>query len=92
VTNMGVVMKELHIKGDKGEMRLSVLFDSGASDPFIRSNVAMELSTPRKLPIPENLWRLMKKSCMQFLLRFNSRDEGKEIGIEAFLVDNCQFL
>jgi|BEDMetMinimDraft_2_1075160.scaffolds.fasta_scaffold05289_4 Retroviral aspartyl protease. len=85
---MGVVMKELHIKGDKGEMRLSVLFDSGASRSFIRSNVAMELSTPRKLPIPREFMAADgDKVACNFFCDLIVEIEGKEIGIEAFLVD-----
>jgi len=57
---MGVVMKELHIKGDKGEMRLSVLFDSGASDPLLEAMLQWSYPLPESCPFQENLWRLMK--------------------------------
>jgi hypothetical protein len=62
---MSAIMQELLVKGDKGEKKLNVLFDSGASRSFIRSDVAMELSTPKKLLIPrEFVVADGNKSCM----------------------------
>ena len=86
---MGTVKEVLLVKGDKGEKKLSVLFDSGASRSLIRSDVAKELSTPRELLIPREFTAAdgHKISC-----RYSSdlivEIGGKRIGIEAFLVEN----
>jgi hypothetical protein len=48
---LGIVRQDLLVKGDRKEMRLNVLFDSGASRSLIKSDVAREISTPRKLLI-----------------------------------------
>ncbi len=85
---MGVIKQELLVIGDKGEKKLSVLFDSGASRSLIRSDVAMELSTPRKLLIPRELTVVNgDKITCNFLCDLIVEIEGKRIGIEAFLVD-----
>jgi len=85
---LGVIKQELLVIGDKGEKKLSVLFDSGASRSLIRSDVAMELSTPRKLLIPRELAVVNgDKITCNFLCDLIVEIEGKRIGIEAFLVD-----
>jgi hypothetical protein len=85
---MGAIMQELLVKSDKGEKKLSILFDSGASRSFIRSDVAMELSTPKKLLIPREFVAAdgNKVTCNFFCDLIVEIGE-KEIGIEAFLVD-----
>jgi predicted aspartyl protease len=50
---MGLILKKLRIAGDKGETRLEVLFDTGASASFIRSDVVNKIATTLKLPSPE---------------------------------------
>jgi len=50
---MGLIVKKLRIAGDKGEGRLEVLFDTGASASFIRANVVDKIATTLKLPSPE---------------------------------------
>jgi hypothetical protein len=88
VTNMGAVMQVLLVKGDKGEKRLSVLFNSEASRSFIRSDVSMERSTPKKLLIPREFVAAdgNKVTC-NFFCDLIVEIGGKEIGIEAFLID-----
>jgi hypothetical protein len=88
VVYVGVIRQELLVKGDKGEKRLSVLFDSGASRSLVKSDVAMELSTPRKLLIPrEFVVADGDKIVCDLFCELIVEIEGKEIGIEAFLVD-----
>jgi hypothetical protein len=88
VVYVGVVRQELLVKGDKREKRLSVLFDSGASRSLVKSDVAMELSTPRKLLIPrEFVVADGGKIVCDLLCELIVEIEGKDIGIEAFLVD-----
>ena len=85
---MGAIMQELIVKGDKGEKKLSVLFDSGVSRSFIRSDVSTELSTPKKLLIPrEFVGADGNKVTCNFFCDLIVEIGGKEIGIEAFLVD-----
>ena len=50
---MGLIIKKLRVAGDKGERRLQVLFDSGASDSFIRQDVVDRIATRVKLPVPK---------------------------------------
>jgi hypothetical protein len=85
---MGAIMQVLLVKGDKGEKRLSVLFNSEASRSFIRSDVAMELSTPKKLLIPREFVAADgNRVACNFFCDLIVEIGGKEIGIEAFLVD-----
>ena len=50
---MGLLTKKLRVVGDKGERRLQVLFDTGASDSFIRQDLIRNIATPVKLPSPK---------------------------------------
>ena len=50
---MGLIIKKLRVAGDKGERRLQVLFDTGASASFIRRDVVDKIATTLKLPSPE---------------------------------------
>jgi hypothetical protein len=85
---MGAIMQVLLVKGDKGEKRLSVLFNSEASRSFIRSDVAMERSTPKKLLIPREFVAADgNRVACNFFCDLIVEIGGKEIGIEAFLVD-----
>lgn len=51
--NMGLIIKRLRVAGDKGERRLQVLFDTGASASFIRRDAVDKIATTLKLPSPE---------------------------------------
>jgi hypothetical protein len=48
---LGIAKQNLLVRGDKKEMRLNVLFDGDVSRSLIKSDVAREISTPRKLLI-----------------------------------------
>jgi predicted aspartyl protease len=50
---MGLIVKRLRVAGDKGQRRLQILFDTGASVSFIRSDVVDKIATTLKLPSPE---------------------------------------
>ena len=50
---MGLIIKTLRVAGDKGERRLEVLFDTGASASFVRQDAAEKIATTLKLPSPE---------------------------------------
>lgn len=49
---MGLIVKELGVAGDKGQRKLRVLFDTGASVSLIRKDLAQELATLLSLPQP----------------------------------------
>lgn len=51
---MGLIVKRLRVVGDKGERRLQVLFDTGASASFVRQDVVLRIATTLKLPSPES--------------------------------------
>lgn len=51
---MGLIVKRLRVVGDKGERRLQVLFDTGASASFVRRDVVDRIATALKLPSPES--------------------------------------
>lgn len=86
---MGIAKQNLLVKGDKKEMRLNVLFDGDVSRSLIKSNVAREISTPRKLLIQGEFTVAdgRKIICTHFC-DLIVEIEGKRIGIEAFLVDD----
>lgn len=50
---MGLIIKRLRVAGDKGERRLQVLFDTGASASFVRQDAVAKIATTLKLPSPE---------------------------------------
>jgi len=86
---VGIIRKTLLVKGDKGERKLNVLFDSGASRSLIRSDVAKEISTPRELLIQrEFIVADGRKIICKYFCDLIVEIEGKRIGIEAFLVDD----
>lgn len=51
---MGLIVKRLRVVGDKGERRLQVLFDTGASASFVRRDVVDRIASSVKLPSPES--------------------------------------
>jgi hypothetical protein len=85
---MGVVREELLVRGDRGSGRLTVLFDSGSSRSLIRSNVAVELCTPKKLLVPRVFMVADggRVAC-DLLCDLVVEIGGKEVGVEGFLVD-----
>ena len=86
---MGIVRQDLLVKGDRKEMRLNVLFDSGASRSLIRSDVARELSTPKELLIQREFTAADgHKVICKYFCDLIVEIEGKRIGIEAFLVED----
>jgi hypothetical protein len=88
-TILGIVRQDLLVKGDRKEMRLNVLFDSGASRSLIRSDVARELSTPKELLIQREFTAADgHKVICKYFCDLMVEIEGKRIGIEAFLVDD----
>jgi len=50
---MGLIIKKLQVFGDKGQRRVQVLFDTGASSSFVRHDIVESLATILKLPSPE---------------------------------------
>jgi predicted aspartyl protease len=50
---MGMIVKRLRVAGDKGERRLEVLFDTGASASFVRQDAVEKIATLLRLPSPE---------------------------------------
>jgi len=86
---MGIIRQELLVRGDKGVKRLSVLFDSGAARSFVRNDIANELCTPKKLLIPREFVAADgNKIVCEFFCDLVVEIEGREIGVEAFLIDN----
>ena len=86
---MGIIRQDLLVKGDRKEMRLNVLFDSGASRSLIRSDIARELSTPKELLIQREFTAADgHKVICKYFCDLIVEIEGKRIGIEAFLVDD----
>ena len=49
---MGVIHKELVLRGSRGKVKVLALFDSGASMSFVRRSVAEKLETVLTLPEP----------------------------------------
>ena len=86
---MGIIRQELLVRGDKGVKRLSVLFDSGAARSFVRNDIANELFTPKKLLIPREFVAADgSKIVCEFFYDLVVEIEGREISVEAFLIDN----
>jgi len=86
---MGTIRQMSHIRGDRGEEELSVLFDSGASRSLIRSDFAKRISTPRELLIERkftvaDVHEVACKHICDLVVEVG----GRGIGIEAFMVDN----
>ena len=50
---MGLIYKTIKVSGNKGSKEVKVLFDSGASESFIRADIAKQLSSPTRLPNPK---------------------------------------
>ena len=50
---MGLIYKTIKVSGNKGSKEVKALFDSGASESFIRADIAKEIASPTKLPNPK---------------------------------------
>lgn len=50
---MGLIYKVIKVSGNKGSKEVKALFDSGASESFIRADVAKQLSSAIRLPNPK---------------------------------------
>lgn len=49
---MSLIYRQLWIRGAKGRRKVLALFDTGASESFIRSDVAYHIGVPLKLLMP----------------------------------------
>ncbi len=86
---LGIIRENLLVKGDKGEEKITVLFDSGASGSFIKSEIARKISTPIELRFQRE-FRVAdghKVSCKHFC-DLSMEIGGKRIAIGAFLIDD----
>jgi len=50
---MGLIYKDVILKGDKGERKFYTLWDNGSSESFIRRDLAQEVATISKLRTPK---------------------------------------
>lgn len=50
---MGLIIKQLKVMGDKGEAMVNCLFDTGASDSFIRRDIQEKIATSSLLREPK---------------------------------------
>lgn len=48
---MGLIYKDIPLRGDKGERSVSALLDNGSSESFIRKELAEEIATISRLDI-----------------------------------------
>ncbi len=48
---MGLIYKEIFLRGDKGERRFQALWDNGSSESFIRRDLAKKVAAISKLRI-----------------------------------------
>lgn len=49
---MGLIFKEVVLRGDKGERKFQALWDNGSSESFIRKNLAEKVGTVLNLSAP----------------------------------------
>lgn len=86
---MGIVRKDLLVKGERKEGILSVLFDSGSARSLIKSGIAKEFAMPRDLPVPIEVTVAdgHKVSCRQYC-NLIVKIEEKRIVIQPLLVDD----
>jgi len=49
---MGLIIKKILVKGDKGGKEMDALFDTGASLSFIQRDIVKQIATPLKMPEP----------------------------------------
>ena len=49
---MGLIYKDIVLKGDKGDRKFHALWDNGSSESFIRSDLAEKVGTILKLSTP----------------------------------------
>lgn len=62
-----MIYKRLTLVGSKGQKKVNILFDTGASDSFIREDIALTIAKPTE--IPPRKFRLGKGFLInQFLL------------------------
>ncbi|GBC71588.1 hypothetical protein HRbin02_01373 [Candidatus Calditenuaceae archaeon HR02] len=85
---MGMVKKRLHVRGDRGERVVDVLFDTGATRSLIKREVAASVSSTRKIIAPTYATladgrRVTLETVCEVLVDIDDR----EVWVEAFLLD-----
>jgi hypothetical protein len=87
---LGIVRQDLLVKGEKGERKLNVLFDSGVSRSLIKSSTAKEVTRPRKLLIQRGFTKTAdgRKFICRYISDLIVKIKGRKVGVETFLVDN----
>lgn len=92
---MGRIIKELLIKGNKGEKNLNVLFDSGASETIMNEKVAKDfcdiqmLESPRIFTLP-NGEKLSATGMCVFETQLESESDLK-IGITGLAYTSPEY-
>jgi len=86
---MGIARQEPLVRSDKSSKRILVVFDNGARRSLIRGDVAYEICTPRKLLVPRVFVATNgKKVSCWYVCDIAVEIGGREVGVEAFLVDS----
>jgi len=86
---LGVVRDTLLVRGERGEEKLSVLFDSGSARSLVQTRVAERLAIPRELPAPvEVVVADGRKVSCRLYCNLIVEIGGKRVVIQPLLMDD----
>ena len=86
---MGIVRESLLVRGERGEEKLSVLFDSGSVRSLVQTRVAERLAIPRELPAPvEVVVADGRKVKCRLYCNMIVEIGGKRVVIQPLLMDD----
>ncbi len=85
---MGLIYKQVLVKGNKGERTLRVLMDTGASNSVIRSDIAHKLGTPAPLARTILAEFASGRGEVKEMVSLSLQLDGHEVVTTALLLEN----
>ena len=85
---MGLIYKQVLVKGNKGERTLRVLMDTGASSTVIRADIAHKLGTPAPLARTILAEFASGKGEVKEMVSLSLQIDGHEVVTPALLLEN----
>lgn len=85
---MGLIYKQVLVKGNKGERTLRVLMDTGASSTVIRADIAHNLGTPAPLARTILAEFASGRGEVKEMVSLSLQIDGHEVVTPALLLEN----
>jgi predicted aspartyl protease len=84
---MGLISKQVLVRGNKASRRLRVLMDTGTSHTVIRAATARRLATPAPLPRTRSAQFASGKGRIKETVNVSLRLDGREVFTSALVLE-----